>query len=69
MQQTGPGSPQAEWLIARKRKALLGIGDEFLVLRDGMTAAEHRTRTLSQDLKRKRLKALLAGKALDKPTP
>jgi hypothetical protein len=69
MQQTGPGSPQAEWLIARKRNALLGIGDEFLVLRDGMTAQEHRARTLSQDLKRKRLRALLDRKAADKPAP
>lgn len=58
MQQTGPGSPQAEWLIVRHRNALLGIGDEHLVLRDGMTPDEHRKRTLSQGEKRTRLEAL-----------
>ncbi|MBW2529163.1 MAG: hypothetical protein JRI23_33615 [Deltaproteobacteria bacterium] len=63
MQQTGPGSPQAEWIVIRKGGSLLGIGDEFLVLRDGMTPAEHRKRTLSQEDKRKRLKALLGGPA------
>lgn len=63
MQRTGPGSPQAEWLIARKGSSLYGIGDEFLVLRDGMTPEEHRKRTLPTETKRKRLEAWLAETA------
>jgi hypothetical protein len=55
--QRTPASPQAEWLVTRVGNAVMGIGDEHLVLRDGMSAAEHRARTLSQDDKRSRLRA------------
>lgn len=58
--QNGPAAPQTEWLVARSGRMVLGIGDESLVLREGMTAEEHRSCTLSQDDKRKRLRQLLA---------
>ncbi len=51
--------PKTEWIVARKANRLLGIGDERLVLREGMSAAEHRAVALSQDDKRDKLKALL----------
>jgi len=51
--------PEAEWLLARKGAAIIGIGDESRVLRDGMSPEEHRKKTLSQKDKRKRLAGLL----------
>jgi hypothetical protein len=55
-----PGSPQTEWLLARKGKQLFGIGDEDRVLRTGMTPEEHGKISLSLDEKRAKLKALLS---------
>lgn len=54
------GGAQTEWLIARSKSRVIGIGDEPRVLRRGMSPEEHRKRTLSQDEKRERLKRLLA---------
>ncbi len=51
--------PTTEWIIARKGSRLIGIGDERLVLREGMGAAEHRAVSLNQDEKRAKLKKLL----------
>lgn len=53
------GGAQTEWIVARKGPRILGLGDEPRVLRAGMNAEEHRRRTLSQDEKRTRLRALL----------
>jgi len=57
------GGAQTEWIVARKGARLLGVGDEERVLQDGMSAAEHRGKTLSQDEKRELLKAMLVGGA------
>jgi len=54
--------PEAEWLLARQGAAILGIGDESRVLRDGMSPEEHRDKTLSQADKRKRLGAMFQPK-------
>ncbi len=56
-----PGGAQTEWLIARSDGWLVGVGDEERVLEDGMSADEHRGKTLSQDEKRALLKAILAA--------
>jgi hypothetical protein len=56
-----PGEPQTEWIVARKGTRLIGLGDEPRVLRDGMSAEEHRAKTLPQDDKRKRLGRLLSS--------
>ena len=55
------GAAQTEWIIARTGKWILGVGDEDRVLRAGMSAEEHHSKTLDQDRKRKLLKALLEG--------
>jgi hypothetical protein len=54
-----PGAPQTEWLLARKGKRLLGLGDEDRVLREGMSPEEHGKIALSLDEKRALLKKLL----------
>jgi hypothetical protein len=55
-----PGGAQTDWLIAQKGSRVVGVGDEERVLQDGMSAEEHRTKTLSQDEKRGLLKQILA---------
>jgi hypothetical protein len=50
----------AEWIVGRKGSKLLGVGDESRVLREGMSADEHRQKTLPQEDKRVLLKQLLA---------
>jgi hypothetical protein len=50
---------QTEWLVARHQARVVGVGDEPRVLRRGMSAEEHRRRTLPLDDKRERLRALL----------
>lgn len=54
-----PGGAKTEWLVAKKGNRLLGVGDEDRVLRPGMTADEHRSKTLDQEQKRALLKKLL----------
>ncbi len=54
------GQPKAEWLVARAGATIVGIGDEVLVLREGMTPDEHGKVCLSIDDKRARLKELVA---------
>jgi hypothetical protein len=56
----GPGAPLAEWLFARKRGVILGIGDERTVLIDGMSGQARQAVTLPTAEKRARLKAWLA---------
>lgn len=51
---------RVEWIVARKGSNIVGVGDEARVLREGMSAAEHRVKTLDQDAKRKLLTALLS---------
>lgn len=53
------GETKAEWLVARKGKTLLGIGDEAFALRDGMSADDHANVCLALEDKRARLKAYL----------
>ncbi len=55
------GSAPTEWIVARAGKRVLGVGDEERVLQDGMSAEEHRGKTLSQDDKRALLKQILAA--------
>ncbi|MCC6528560.1 MAG: hypothetical protein IT373_38290 [Polyangiaceae bacterium] len=55
------GMPQAEWLVARKGKRVVGIGDETRVLTAGMSPDERAKRCLSLADKKKRLAALLAA--------
>jgi hypothetical protein len=52
--------PKTAWIVARKGKAVLGVGDESRVLREGMSPEEHRQKTLSEDEKRDKLRALLS---------
>lgn len=58
----GEGAP-AEWIIARKGAALLGVGDEARVLRAGMTPDEHDGVTLPKEQKVEELKAALESKS------
>jgi hypothetical protein len=53
------GLPKTEWIVARKGPWIVGIGDEDRVLSDGMSADEHKQKTLAQDAKRDKLKAIL----------
>ena len=53
------GGAQAQWLVVRDKRRIIGIGDEPRVLRAGMSADEHATVTLTMDDKRAALKALL----------
>jgi hypothetical protein len=56
-----PGAPRTEWLVARQGARLFGVGDEPLVLREGMTADERGRLTLTAARKRELLGHLLAG--------
>jgi hypothetical protein len=49
-----------EWILARKGKVVIGVGDEARVLKGGMTAEEHAKVSLTKDEKIDRLKKLLA---------
>jgi hypothetical protein len=53
------GEPKAEWIVARAGASIFGIGDEALVLRDGMSAEDHAQVCLPADAKQKRLAELL----------
>jgi hypothetical protein len=53
-------TPAAEWIFARRGKAVFGLGDEIRVLRDGMTAEESAKVSLSKDEKIVRLKKIVA---------
>jgi hypothetical protein len=59
MVQDTPESPKTEWVVARKGKLVLGVGDEAFALKQGESAAEHEKVALSRDDKLKKLKALL----------
>jgi hypothetical protein len=48
-----------EWIVARRGKTLVGIGDEVRVLRTGMTADDHAKVTLTKDDKIAHLKKAL----------
>ncbi|AKT39386.1 DUF6599 family protein [Chondromyces crocatus] len=54
-------SPATEWVLARKGKLLLGVGDESRVLLPGMTAEEHASISLSREEKTSRLRKALSG--------
>jgi hypothetical protein len=54
------GAAQVEWLVAAIGARVVGVGDEPRVLRAGMSPAEHREKTLTQDQKRELLRSLLA---------
>jgi len=55
-----PDVPQSEWILGRKGSRILGVGDEPRALREGMSAEEHRSKTMPQDEKRKLLRELLS---------
>jgi len=58
MRKEGEGAA-AEWIFARAKNAVVGVGDEARVLRAGMTADEHGKVTLTKDEKIERLKKAL----------
>lgn len=64
MVQDSPDAPKAEWIVARKGKLVLGVGDEPFVLSPGESAAEHEKVSLSKDDKVKKLKAALGAAKL-----
>lgn len=49
-----------EWILARRGKIVIGVGDEARVLKSGMTAEEHAKVSLTKDEKIERVKKLLA---------
>lgn len=59
MVQESDGAPKAEWIVARKGKLVLGVGDETFSLVAGASAAEHEKVSLSKDDKLKKLRGLL----------
>ena len=62
MRKEGEGDAHAvEWLFTRQGTTVLGIGDEMLVLRSGMTADEVAKVSLTRDEKVDRLKKAIAG--------
>lgn len=52
-------APPTEWILARKDKVVIGIGDEARVLRAGMTAEENAKVSLTKEQKTERLKKAL----------
>lgn len=60
MHQDGEGE-SAEWIVAHRGKLVVGIGDEVLVLRRGMSADERAKLTLDKNGKLDRLKKALGG--------
>ncbi|RYE93500.1 MAG: hypothetical protein EOO75_04225 [Myxococcales bacterium] len=58
MLQAEADDPKTEWVVARKGKVVVGIGDDAFALRDKADAAKV---TLPRDEKIKRLKAVLDG--------
>ncbi|MBM4374145.1 MAG: SPOR domain-containing protein [Deltaproteobacteria bacterium] len=62
------GPTKAEWLILRSGSNVLGVGDELLVLRAGMSDDERAKRSLTLDEKRSRLAALVTDHAHATPS-
>ncbi len=58
---TPPGLPKTEWLLARKGRWVVGLGDEDRVLVEGMSPEEHRKVTLTLEKKRELLAKLLSS--------
>ena len=63
------GPTKSEWLLARRGAAVLGVGDETLVLRAGMPTEEREKRTLSREEKSARLADYLEKATSSAPTP
>lgn len=57
------GDPKAEWIVARKGKVVVGIGDEAFAQKPGAPPAENDKVSLSRDDKQKKLRALLDAAA------
>ncbi len=58
----GSDEPRTEWIVARSGKQLFGVGDEPLVLKAEMSAAERDKVGLTRDQKLALLKGLLQAK-------
>ena len=57
-----PDEPRAEWIVTRKGSRLIGIGDEALAMKSGMSSTERDAVSLSRDDKLERLRALLSAR-------